>query len=148
MVFLRRILIDRISASTKSYYLWIPELTAPIKIKHFRKELCANEGIPSAGKVHVNLFCGFPSHGFFHGNGITGRPWRTPSPGCRMLVFKSSRLVLGEGFYKEPKWNSKNECSQTSWRATFGSTSFASGFISGLSWIPFFFVFQFIPPSY
>jgi len=85
MVFLRRILIDRISASTKSYYLWILQLTAPIKIQQFRKELCANEGIPSAGRVHANLFCGFPPRGFFLGGGIAESPWRTPFPGCRRL---------------------------------------------------------------
>lgn len=73
MVFLR-ILIDRISASTKSYYLWILELTDHIKIKQFSKDFCASEGIPSAGKVHVNLFCGFPSNVFFHVDGIAESP--------------------------------------------------------------------------
>lgn len=66
MAFFRRILIDRISASTKSYYLEILELIAPIKIKQFRKELCANEGIPSAGKVHVNLFMWLSFTWVFH----------------------------------------------------------------------------------
>lgn len=90
MVFLRRILIDRISVITKSYYLWIMELTAPIKIKQFRKKLCENEDILSAGKVHVNFFCGFSSHEFFCGDGIAESPWRAPSSGCRR--FDSSFL--------------------------------------------------------
>lgn len=85
MVVLRRTVIDRISASTKSYYLRILELTARIKIKQFRKELCANEGIPSAGKVHVNVFRGFPSHGIFTGDGIAESLWRTASPGVQKV---------------------------------------------------------------
>lgn len=85
MAFLRRILIDRISASTKSYYLWILELAALIKKKIINKTVqkmsfVQMKAIPSAGKVHVNLFCGFPSHGLFWGDGTAENPWRTPSP--------------------------------------------------------------------
>lgn len=99
MAFLRRILIDRISASTKSYYLWILELAALIKKKIInktvqKKSFVQMKAIPSAGKVHVNLFCGFPSHGEMGQQKIPGE--HPPHEGKGLIPF--FRLVLREGF--------------------------------------------------
>lgn len=98
------------------------------------------KAFPQQGKFMWTSLCGFPSHGFFTGDGIT-KSLEDGLPGVQKNWFKFSRLVLGEHFYNEPKWNSKNECSQTLWRGTYGSTFHASGFTLGLYWIPFTFVF-------